>query len=88
MTYFAAKNGSGYALKSSDEMESALDRGFSIFEDDGTKEKEIANPDEGWLVEPPIFGPSECRAVQTDVETLRALNILLYGKEEPDGNSE
>lgn len=88
MTYIAAINGSGYVLKNSDEMAVALKRGFSIFADDGTAEKEIANPDEGWLVEPPIFGPSECKAVQTEFETLKALNILLYGKEEPDGNSE
>lgn len=73
----AIKDGSGYVLKSDSELQQALDAGFSIYEETDTEEKLLASPEDGWIEDKPVFGPTASRSAAS--EAAQALDIIMNG---------
>lgn len=63
-SYLAARDGNGVFIQEDYQMDSYLEKGYSIFEiDDDLNEKLIATPEDGFIVDRPKFGTVECRSV-------------------------
>lgn len=55
-TYLAVKDGSGMFLSKSEQMDKALNNGFSIYQVDENDQKTlIATPQDGFLIERPVI---------------------------------
>lgn len=76
--YLAAKNGTGFEVRTLEEMEQQLAEGYTIIEASGDTETVIADPETGWLEDKPaISGPKVCVSAAT--EAVQALDIIMNG---------
>lgn len=88
--YLAAKNGTGFEVRTLEEMEQQLAEGYTIIEASGDTEKVLATPDKGWIKPKPTPSNSKvCKSkAATDENLAAALNILVYGEAADYGNAD